>query len=235
MLCPQCLPLSVHSAALPLASVQLQDTNKYSMTCNEGHRSTFVLQNQRFELLYETGAQAIIDGYYREAISSFAAALERAYEFFSTACMIQRGCSWDALDSAKKLNHLSERELGAFITLYTLEIGSAPELLHRNLVELRNKVVHQGRIPTRAEALKFGEAVLVIIRRLIAVVKDRFPDGLESVTWRHLLSAPREEGDTSPTTTCLATIVSLVTKYEDDPPTLQQSLEVLSRWRLVTH
>ena len=40
------------------------------------------MNNLKFELLFELGINALIDGYPREAVSSFASALERFYEFF---------------------------------------------------------------------------------------------------------------------------------------------------------
>ena len=41
-----------------------------------------VLLGHKFELLFDLGALAILDGYYREAVSSFAACVERFYEFY---------------------------------------------------------------------------------------------------------------------------------------------------------
>ena len=63
------------------ARVEICDDGKYEVTCTRGHKETVILQQQKFEILFEIGAHAIIDGYYREAVSSFAASLERFYEF----------------------------------------------------------------------------------------------------------------------------------------------------------
>ncbi len=71
--------------------VELLDGNNYTFTCENGHKQTVLLQQQKFEMLFEVGANAILDGYYREAVSSFASSLERAYQFFSTVCLIERG------------------------------------------------------------------------------------------------------------------------------------------------
>ena len=55
----------------------LEETGVYDLTCPSSHRTAFCLQNFKFELLFDLGLQAIDDGYYREAVSSFASALER--------------------------------------------------------------------------------------------------------------------------------------------------------------
>ncbi len=108
-----------------------------------------------------------------------------------------------------KQAHLSERQLGAFIALYTLDVGEPPKLLNASLVKFRNQVIHQGRIPTRAEALKYGQGVLDIIRSLISEAKSRFPKGIEQETHRHIISSQKEWGGEVPSTMGLATIVSL--------------------------
>jgi hypothetical protein len=49
-------------------SFELKDENLYSLTCNHGHNTNLLLQNPKYEILFEIGTQAIADGYYREAI-----------------------------------------------------------------------------------------------------------------------------------------------------------------------
>jgi hypothetical protein len=192
-------------------SVELLEGNKYVLTCLAGHEQIVLLQQQKFEMLFEVGATAILDGYYREAVTSFASSLERTYEFFSAVCMAERGLSWEGIEAYRKSRDmkLSERQLGAFITLFTLETGAPPKLLHTNLVAFRNKVVHDGRVPTRAEALSYGQAVLDIIRSLIAEMKSRFPKGIDEATTRHLMTSSKEWDGATPSTMSIATIVSL--------------------------
>ncbi|RKR31632.1 hypothetical protein [Paraburkholderia sp. BL17N1] len=49
-------------------------------------RQTLVdLRQQKYEALFQIGAYATEDGYYREPVSSFTASLERFYEFFVRA------------------------------------------------------------------------------------------------------------------------------------------------------
>src|ERR1700687_1186458 len=87
LFCPICafeaqkgLPHARIEVALPIA--RLSDDREYEVHCEAGHTSRVFVNNLKFELLFELGINALIDGYPREAVSSFASALERFYEFF---------------------------------------------------------------------------------------------------------------------------------------------------------
>lgn len=62
-------------------TLEFRDDGCYGVCCSRGHTSVTILQEQKFEILFDIGANAIIDGYYRESISSFTSSLERFYEF----------------------------------------------------------------------------------------------------------------------------------------------------------
>jgi len=47
---------------------ELQDSGIAIDTCSMGHQFAVVHQGQKFELLFESGALALIDGYPREAV-----------------------------------------------------------------------------------------------------------------------------------------------------------------------
>ena len=54
-----------------MSKLEFRDDGRYEITCPKGHSSFTIPQQQKFELLFDIGAYAITDGYYREAISSF--------------------------------------------------------------------------------------------------------------------------------------------------------------------
>lgn len=54
---------------------EITDNGKYQVTCDKGHNTEVTLDNLKFELLFELGLNAIIDGYYRDAVSSITASL----------------------------------------------------------------------------------------------------------------------------------------------------------------
>jgi hypothetical protein len=49
--------------------------------CTAGHKSALLIQSLKFELLMESGATALLQGFTLEACASFSTALERFYEF----------------------------------------------------------------------------------------------------------------------------------------------------------
>ncbi|MCK4830988.1 hypothetical protein KA005_85550, partial [bacterium] len=111
-----------------LATLEFRDDGRYEICCSRGHKSVTVLQQQKFEVLFDIGANAIIDGYYREAISSFTSSLERFYEFCIKVFCEKRKISEDVYTNTwKQMSNQSERQLGAFLFLWANEFGETPE------------------------------------------------------------------------------------------------------------
>jgi hypothetical protein len=192
-----------------LAVLEVTDDGRYEFICDQGHKTTTVLQNQKFEVLFEIALHAIHDGYYRDAVSSFAASLERFYEFairiFLRKSEIEQGL---IEESWKKINGSSERQLGAFCFLWLSHFQAVPSLLSDKCVSFRNKVIHQGKIPTRSEATSFGAQVLSTIQPKILQLAKAFPDELQKSVFAHLRSASRPT-DRNVSTLSLNTLVSL--------------------------
>ena len=88
--CSQCMQDDISSSNI-IGTVEFRDNGRYEITCPKGHTSITLLQQQKFELLFDIGAYAIVDGYYREAVSSFTSSLERFYEFFIKVLCISKG------------------------------------------------------------------------------------------------------------------------------------------------
>jgi len=113
---------------------ELQDNGLYSLRCPAGHESIICLQEQKFELLYELAVNAIVDGYYREAIASFTTALERFYEFYIQVICAKHKLNEEIFQEAwQKVAPQSERQLGAYIFAYVVENGNA----HRYYPEVK--------------------------------------------------------------------------------------------------
>lgn len=186
--CIQNLP-SLNPTRSPF--IELNDSGRYELVCDYGHSTIASLQIEKFKILYEVGAYAILDGYYREAVTSFTASLERFYEFFIRAKMLEEGHTIESISAMWNLvKSQSERQLGAFIFLYSQSFGSPPALLSNSKTTFRNEVVHKGKIPSRREALDYGEAILDVINPLHTQAHERFPKGIE--TLRESLLTPGE-------------------------------------------
>lgn len=139
-----------NSPANEVYPAELMENGVYKMTCKYGHTTYTTLQEMKFEILYDLAANAIIDGYYREAILSFTSSLERFYEFYIETISIKNNVMENNyLETWKVISSQSERQLGAYIFTYLNETGLAPPLLHNKFIKLRNEVAHKGKYQPR--------------------------------------------------------------------------------------
>lgn len=170
-----------------IMKVEIRDDGRYEVECPNGHVNVTFLEQLKFEVLFEIGVHGIIDGYYREAISSFSSSLEKFYEFAIKSILIENNIESHIIkESWKSVSSQSERQLGAFIFLYTHEFARSPSLLSNSNIAFRNKVIHKGKIPLRSEAIRFGQAVFNIINPTLLQIKTNYPDGVELVKQNHL-------------------------------------------------
>lgn len=186
MSCTYCEELGLDGSK-SIGNVELNDNGRYKLICQNGHSSIVILNHQKFQILFEIGINAIIDGYYREAVSSFTSSLERFYEFFSKVMCITRGINWAIIqDTWKSVSNQSERQLGAFIFLHLLENGCKPVLLNQKNTEFRNAVIHKGKIPSKEEAILYGQAVLNVIRPLLISLRVNYEHSTDELIGRNL-------------------------------------------------
>ncbi|TLP57281.1 MULTISPECIES: hypothetical protein [Pseudomonas] len=165
--------------------VQLTNEVSYEVKCVFGHSSAVSINMSKHDILFEIGVHSIIDGYYREAITSFAASLERFYEFASRAIALHYGLPEKEEGSCwKEISTQSERQLGAYIYLYAIHFKGRPRILTQSQVKLRNSSVHKGHIPTRDEAISFGEEVLLIISEAALEIGKTISDSAHKVLSR---------------------------------------------------
>lgn len=168
----------------------------YRFQCAQGHVHEIVLAQMRFEVLAETAMQALVDGYYRDAIASFATSLERVYQFYCEVVSCNKGV--DAARFAatwKSVAMQSERQLGMFIGLFQAENGIAPTLLAQKHVTLRNNVIHRGLLPTEDEAIEYSQAVVDLVQPLLNAMMPRYTTDIEAVIDHHAATARRADGD----------------------------------------
>ena len=80
--CPHC------AQSLP---VEYADRLIYDLICPHCMQPfCLFVRRQKFEVLFELGTEALLAGYAREAVSSFAAALERCFEFYVRAYALEQ-------------------------------------------------------------------------------------------------------------------------------------------------
>lgn len=158
----------------------VSDDGLYEHTCPDGHSNVTILRNLQFEILFEIGINAIIDGYFRESVSAFSASLERFNEFYISILGKSQGVSNDVDKAWKSISNSSERQFGAFVLSYTLVNGEAPKVLKNKDSKFRNKVIHEGKIPTRAEAIQYGDKIQRVIRPILKKMHDFYENEIEA-------------------------------------------------------
>lgn len=156
--------------------------------CDFGHKMAVVLRAQKFELLLESGANALIAGYTLEACASFSAALERFFEFSNKVILTHLKIS-EALynDIFKSMSRQSERQTGAFLILYALAFNSAYKI-NPKFTEFRNAVIHKGTIPTPENAMAFCELVYAEVFNISSQLKKHFSDAIDMILERDFKS-----------------------------------------------
>jgi hypothetical protein len=162
-----------------LIEMELTDDGFFSGTCKQGHKIVAVLQNPKYELLFDLGGLALLDGYTREAVSSFAVALERFYEFCIKLFFIDLKIDQSTYKEYwKNVSNQTERQFGCFNTAYLTLFKKNPVLLSNSDVEFRNRVTHKGYIPSVKEVFEYGNTVgasiQIITKEFIAYSKDVF-------------------------------------------------------------
>jgi hypothetical protein len=183
VVCPQCS--SDGQARFFLESIR--DDGLYTGKCPVGHDLLVATQTLRHEMLFEIALNAIRDGYFREAITSFTASAERFYEFAIRVFVKAANVSDDVFRIAwKVISAQSERQFGAYVFLYVSRYSKTPKILENRLVELRNKVVHKGYLPTKEEAINFGEGVYELIQRTVQALRENDLASVNAVLGEHV-------------------------------------------------
>jgi hypothetical protein len=232
--CMQCLAENGKPSEA-LALVEFRDDGRYELTCHNGHTTTTILQQQRFEVLFDIGGHAILDGYYREAVSSFTSSLERFYEYFVKVVLLNKKVAVEDIEATwKHIAKQSERQFGAFMITYFSEFGQPPNVLSNSKVQFRNDVIHRGKIPSRQKAVDYGQAVLDVMRTQLIHLREEYPDGVLATTMPHLNSCRTEQDQSrSVSTVCISTILGWSIGEVHDKPLLENALAALKIWRKI--
>lgn len=185
--CPQINNPSPFKIELPIS-----DDLYYTFTCDNGHFNKYSVGNTRYGLLFESGLYAFLDGYNREAVSSFYVALERFYEYIVSMCFVYDcNFSFSDLENLKKTVYLSERMYGVFCSVYMMkfkkafvpfdnkdflkEINVSFPGFENSPVKFRNKIIHEGYIPSEQEILNYAKAVSTFIIKITNDICDIDP------------------------------------------------------------
>jgi hypothetical protein len=87
---------AVYLDEMPAADVH---SGKLTLRCEQGHTTVVRLPIPDFELLFDFGCSALLDGYPREAITAFASSFERFLEFTCRFLLARRNVSFEGVDA----------------------------------------------------------------------------------------------------------------------------------------
>ena len=177
-----CMECSLEKGEAVTGSAFLRDDGSYDYTCEKGHKNTISTQEPHHEMLFELGVRAILDGYFREAVSAFSASGERFQELAIKSILRKQGLdvsevsrSWD------KVKKQSERQFGGFWFLWLVTFNRAPWMLVESDAAFRNDVIHNGKLPGRPDVVAFGNRVREGILTNAAMLKVHLGDDFLSL------------------------------------------------------
>jgi hypothetical protein len=171
--------------------VEMNDEGVYPFTCSNGHETFTLVQQEKFEILFDLGAMAILDGYAREAVSSLAASLENFYSFYIRVISSKFFLKSRDVEQTLSLVKLSERKLGAFYLAYLMNSKEKPPVLSGRVgdftdpVQFRNKVIHEGYIATTADVVLYGNILLRYIFDLLIELNVKDEAFLDNALQKH--------------------------------------------------
>lgn len=200
------------------------DDRLAKIKCARGHESILVIQSQKFEILMESGADALLSGFTLEACASFSSALERVYEFCIRVFMINKKIDGEQFTKMfKEMSRQSERQLGAFMALYLTEIGEAYQP-DQSLTTFRNSVIHKGEIPSEDKAFEYCSKVYETIIKICDLLKINFPSSVNEAIRKdmeeRMKNIPKEMNKTISSSTSLFDLGRV-----DNKRTLGEALE----------
>lgn len=192
--------------SLVLLSDYLRD-GTCELSCENGHKTIVCLQQFLFEIHFQIGALALLDGYYAESTFAFAKALERFYEFCIKLFTLEDSLPEGFEMAWKSIKKQSERQLGAFIFLYLKRFKECPPIFPDQKItsslkcsEFRNNVIHEGYLPSKDEAFAYGKMIFEYIQQLIVKLRKEDKDKIQQLTALHLHNLRNKNNTINPTT-----------------------------------
>lgn len=161
----------LNQSPLEFYKVLAQTDKPIVFECLNGHKNLVYFQINRAEALLEQGLESFINHNYRDSIANFSSGLERLYELTIFVILRESGLSEELICLCRQfLKRRSERELGAFVVLYACRFGHSPlgnQKDFESRVRVRNDLVHNGDLPGKEKARKFGEFALDVFHRIM--------------------------------------------------------------------
>ena len=162
--------------------VELNDEGVYSFNCPKNHTQWVFTFEEIFQILYDLGVRSLCDGYTREAVASFATSLERYYEYIIKLFLLSEDVNDETLENYWNIIlKQSERQYGAYLSLYCNKTKKPPNIQSNKWVEFRNKIIHYGHIPSEIKTLEYAQYIYDLIFSGLAELIEIFPDNYRAL------------------------------------------------------
>lgn len=179
----------------------VSEAGYYEFVCPKGHKTSTILNMQKYDLLFTLGVNAFIDCYYREAFINFAASLERFYEFTLRVIARSKQVNTDLFEKTwNNVSKQSERQFGAFLFSWLFQEGQFyTEIAHRKageMTQLRNEIVHKGKLATDEDCRGYGQYVIDIIKPTREILSCKYKKPYEeekAAFWKNISEKRNKE------------------------------------------
>ncbi|WP_099157264.1 hypothetical protein [Virgibacillus ndiopensis] len=152
--------------------LEINESGVYELICSRGHTTTVLSHDEKFEILFDIGALALMDGNLIQSVASISASVERFHEFCIRTFLQKRGVDITVVDRMwKQVKNMSERQLGAFYFSYINEFNRNPPIIDNKQISFRNNVIHKGYIPKYREVYDYTKEMFDYIQDLLQQIK----------------------------------------------------------------
>lgn len=140
--------------------------------CMNGHKNRFVVQNEKYELLFDSAIVAFYDGYNRECVLNISSALECFYEYAIGQMVFfkNEGNYSDVKTFLSKVDKRSECREGTFYGICKIVFGKNLTIKEK-MKNLRNDVIHNGYFPSDDETMEYARCVFNFIIESIKLIE----------------------------------------------------------------
>ena len=162
--CYKCIFESGELEQVPKLCFAEYDEELCQYKCSKGHITYTWIENDRYELLFDSSIIAYLDSNYRESVLNASSSLESFYEHMIKAILfILKKDNLEKIDEFyKKIKSRSECREGVFQALCRVYFDKE-YFLNNDSKNLRNNTIHNGYFPKRKETYNYLKEIYTII------------------------------------------------------------------------
>ena len=150
------------------------------IVCPHGHAYFLYVDTPKFAFLFQEALESFRTNFYFECFHTLYAGFEFYKKEFVEVVLLEQLKNIDNVQEYSKTINRAEVIEGAFKLAYIQKFGTEPPKLPRDIVELRNNVVHNGTIPSEKDCIKLGDAVFKIVIAINKLFHDETNEIIKS-------------------------------------------------------